>query len=301
MTLPNKFDDSLICAGDKSSPGFGTCLGDSGAPMLTDFLDRKSGEILYKLLGVLHGGIVACDNSEYPAIYTRISTPKIYKWIEEKALNPIKDPVNIVDSNPIKKAEKIEKIVSPEIMSGPNSISEPKPNSDQQTLIISMSSLFGVILLVILGLTLSFYKRRQNTAKTGETELKEIKAQDKQKPFQDSNELKEFSSGVIKEWSDINIKKEIGEGNFGKVYKGFLHLNEVQRIEVAIKEAHSQDAKEEMLQEAKSMIKVSKHDHIVNFQGVCVENDSVYLLLEFCSLGPIMGAYFYLVFYNFLQ
>ena len=59
------------------------------------------------------------------------------------------------------------------------------------------------------------------------------------------------------------------------------------RIEVAIKEAHAKDAKEEMLEEAKSMIKVSKHDHIVNFQGVCVENDSVYLLLEFCSLGPI--------------
>ena len=58
-------------------------------------------------------------------------------------------------------------------------------------------------------------------------------------------------------------------------------------MEVAIKEAHSKDAKEEMLEEAKSMIKVSKHDHIVNFQGVCLENDSVYLLLEFCSLGPI--------------
>ena len=58
-------------------------------------------------------------------------------------------------------------------------------------------------------------------------------------------------------------------------------------MEVAIKEAHSKDAKGEMLEEAKSMIKVSKHDHIVNFQGVCVENDSVYLLLEFCSLGQI--------------
>ena len=42
-----------------------------------------------------------------------------------------------------------------------------------------------------------------------------------------------------------------------------------------------------MLDEAKTMIRVSKHDHIVNFQGVCVHNDSVYLLLEFCSLGRI--------------
>ena len=83
LTLPNKLDESLICAGDKFSSALGTCAGDSGAPLLTDFLDLKSGETVFKLLGVLHGGVEKCDNSEYPAIYTRISTPKIYKWIEE--------------------------------------------------------------------------------------------------------------------------------------------------------------------------------------------------------------------------
>ena len=40
---------------------------------------------------------------------------------------------------------------------------------------------------------------------------------------------RKFPVGVVKQWSDINIKEEIGEGNFGKVYHGFLHLNEVQR------------------------------------------------------------------------
>ena len=83
-TLPNKFDESLICAGDKFSSALGTCEGDSGAPLLTYFLDLKTRENVFKLLGVLHGGVVKCDNSEYPAIYTRISTPKIYKWIVEK-------------------------------------------------------------------------------------------------------------------------------------------------------------------------------------------------------------------------
>ena len=42
-----------------------------------------------------------------------------------------------------------------------------------------------------------------------------------------------------------------------------------------------------MLEEAKTMIRVSKHDHIVNFQGLSVQNDAVYLLLELCGLGPI--------------
>ena len=86
-TLPNKFDDTLICAGDVTSSAFGTCPGDSGAPLLTDDFDRESEEVVYKVLGVLHGGVDACDNSEYPAIYTRITTPKIYKWIKEEVLS----------------------------------------------------------------------------------------------------------------------------------------------------------------------------------------------------------------------
>ena len=59
------------------------------------------------------------------------------------------------------------------------------------------------------------------------------------------------------------------------------------RFEVAIKEAIVQNARYELFEEAKAMIRVSKHDHIVNLQGICDSNDSVYLLLEFCALGPI--------------
>ena len=58
-------------------------------------------------------------------------------------------------------------------------------------------------------------------------------------------------------------------------------------MEVAIKEDRDKNSKEKMLDEAMAMIRVSKHDHIVNFQGVCINNDSVYLLLEFCANGPI--------------
>ena len=34
-------------------------------------------------------------------------------------------------------------------------------------------------------------------------------------------------------------------------------------------------------------VRVSKHDHIVNIQGVCEYEESVFLLLEFCALGSI--------------
>ena len=63
----------------------------------------------------------------------------------------------------------------------------------------------------------------------GGAELREVKANGEQTLLQKESELKEFSAGVIKDWSDIDIKEEIGEGSFGKVYKGYLHLNEVQR------------------------------------------------------------------------
>ena len=49
---------------------------------------------------------------------------------------------------------------------------------------------------------------------------------------------------------------------FLKVYAIFFF-----RIEIAIKEATTADSKEEILDEAKSMIRVAKHDHIVNFQA----------------------------------
>ena len=56
---------------------------------------------------------------------------------------------------------------------------------------------------------------------------------------------------------------------------------------MAIKEGNSGDAAEEMVEEAKAMIRVSKHNHIVNFQGISLQGNKVYVLLEFCSFGSI--------------
>ena len=36
-------------------------------------------------------------------------------------------------------------------------------------------------------------------------------------------------AGVVIKYQDFTIKKEVGEGNCGKVYQGYLNLNEVQR------------------------------------------------------------------------
>ena len=38
-----------------------------------------------------------------------------------------------------------------------------------------------------------------------------------------------FPASVVVKLEDIKIQKEIGEGNFGKVFRGYLNLNEVTR------------------------------------------------------------------------
>ena len=83
-TLPNKFKDSVICACNRFNPNQGTCAGDSGAPLLTYETDFDTHQIKYVLLAILHGGAKQCDNSIYPAIYNRIATPHLYKWISDR-------------------------------------------------------------------------------------------------------------------------------------------------------------------------------------------------------------------------
>ena len=38
-----------------------------------------------------------------------------------------------------------------------------------------------------------------------------------------------FPAGLVIDYSNLVIRREIGEGNFGKVYQGYLQMNEVQR------------------------------------------------------------------------
>jgi secreted trypsin-like serine protease len=77
--FPNSFKDELMCAGLTSDSKQGTCEGDSGAPLLKE--DDVTSR--FTAIGVLHGGVVECDNSNYPAVYNRIDARGTFEWIQE--------------------------------------------------------------------------------------------------------------------------------------------------------------------------------------------------------------------------
>ena len=72
----------------------------------------------------------------------------------------------------------------------------------------------------------------------------------------------------------LKLGKKLSSSNLifqTRFFKNHLQINVVCfllfRIEIAIKEASSPLVRDEMLDEAKAMVRVSKHDHIVNIQG----------------------------------
>ena len=90
-SLPDRFQNSLICAGDKLSRK-GICLGDSGGPMVT--FDSSLKNQHYVQIGVIHGGIQECSNDVFPAIIVRLDNPDILDFVQNA----------IYDSNNFKKS-----------------------------------------------------------------------------------------------------------------------------------------------------------------------------------------------------
>ena len=92
--LPNDFNDtSVICASVSSSTAKGTCPGDSGAPLMKKTRKIRDGKLVSEttLIAVLHGGLIRCDNSVFPGIYTRITVPHIWNWLMNKFINKVEE------------------------------------------------------------------------------------------------------------------------------------------------------------------------------------------------------------------
>ena len=56
-------------------------LGDSGSPLLNDEKSPATLETITTQIGVLHGAFIACEDKDYPGIYSLLTEPNINKWL----------------------------------------------------------------------------------------------------------------------------------------------------------------------------------------------------------------------------
>ncbi|CAH8852741.1 unnamed protein product [Trichobilharzia szidati] len=78
----------------------------------------------------------------------------------------------------------------------------------------------------------------------------------------------------------------LGEGEFGEVYRGRLHLDSGIIQEVAVKVLVQPSQRLDFLKEATIMMQLS-HPHIITIYGVC-ENKRLMMILELAELGSLL-------------
>ncbi|XP_077571097.1 BDNF/NT-3 growth factors receptor-like isoform X2 [Stigmatopora nigra] len=89
---------------------------------------------------------------------------------------------------------------------------------------------------------------------------------------------------------NIVLKRELGEGAFGKVFLAECYnlSPELEKILVAVKtlKEASENARKDFHREAELLTNL-QHEHIVTFYGVCVESDPLIMVFEYMKHGDL--------------
>ncbi|KAJ8413915.1 hypothetical protein AAFF_G00065130 [Aldrovandia affinis] len=89
---------------------------------------------------------------------------------------------------------------------------------------------------------------------------------------------------------NIMLKRELGEGAFGKVFLAECYnlSPEQEKILVAVKtlKEASENARKDFQREAELLTNL-QHEHIVTFYGVCVEGDPLIMVFEYMKHGDL--------------
>ena len=87
----------------------------------------------------------------------------------------------------------------------------------------------SIVALIIVGGVIVIAKKKQvSKKKEEEKEASLFTTLIDEDPLVDVCDRK-FPKSTVKAWKDITLEKELGSGQFGKVYKGFLHLGKYTR------------------------------------------------------------------------
>ena len=85
-----------------------------------------------------------------------------------------------------------------------------------------------VVLILVGGVIVVAKKRKVSHKKNLESQQTVEEHLIDEDPMVDVCDRK-FPKSTVKAWKDITLEKELGSGQFGKVYKGFLHLGKYTR------------------------------------------------------------------------
>jgi predicted Ser/Thr protein kinase len=83
-------------------------------------------------------------------------------------------------------------------------------------------------------------------------------------------------------YSDLLLEKSLGKGAFGEVFFGHW-----KGIPVAMKVCKSKSKLEEFLHEMKLITKLPPHPNVVQVYGVCLDNTSPVIVMEYCENGSL--------------
>ncbi|KAI3905956.1 hypothetical protein MKW92_043613 [Papaver armeniacum] len=87
-----------------------------------------------------------------------------------------------------------------------------------------------------------------------------------------------------------NFREEsvVGEGGFGRVYKGYCFGSDGEQVEVAVKhlDRNGIQGNKEFVVEV-LMLSLYQHPNLVNMVGYCAEGDELLLVYEFMPLGSL--------------
>ncbi|CAL8297228.1 unnamed protein product [Gadus morhua 'NCC'] len=108
--------------------------------------------------------------------------------------------------------------------------------------------------------------------------------------FRSSHSLKSDTFVQHIKRHNIVLKRELGEGAFGKVFLAECYnlSPEQEKILVAVKtlKEASENARKDFHREAELLTNL-QHEHIVTFYGVCVESDPLIMVFEYMKHGDL--------------